>query len=193
MGKLPRKVIETERATPVREEVDVLVVGGGLGGVAAATAAARAGATVLLVERNTFLGGVATAGMCCSIFNCYYTGGSLRRLGTSGIAVEVADALAEAEGYGRSWHDHKGHIIYDIESAKLVLQDLVAASGARMLLGALVSDVVMDGCRLQGLVVESKSGREAILASVFRMQWAAVWATEWKGATRGRTPGPCTC
>ena len=71
MGK--RTVQEPTRHTPVRAEVDVLVAGGGLGGVSAAIAAARAGARTLLVERNGFLGGVATAGMCCSIFNCFYT------------------------------------------------------------------------------------------------------------------------
>ena len=90
------KTIEHAERIPVRSEYDVLVAGGGLGGTAAALAAARAGAKTLLIERNNFLGGVATAGMCCSIFNCYYTGGSQRRPGTSGIAVELADALAGA-------------------------------------------------------------------------------------------------
>ena len=85
---------ENSRRIPVRDAYDVIVCGGGLGGTAAAIASARAGARTLVVERNSFLGGVATAGMCCSIFNCYYTGGEPRRLGTTGIAVEVADAVA---------------------------------------------------------------------------------------------------
>ncbi|MGC9346717.1 MAG: FAD-dependent oxidoreductase, partial [Anaerolineae bacterium] len=129
---------------PVRDAYDVVVCGGGLGGTATAIAAARAGARTLLIERNSFLGGVATAGMCCSIFNCYYTGIKPRRLGTSGIPVEVADALAEATGYGRKWHAHKGHIIYDIERGKLVLQDLVEEAGAEMLLQTWVSDAIVD-------------------------------------------------
>ncbi|MEI6503640.1 MAG: FAD-dependent oxidoreductase, partial [Armatimonadota bacterium] len=54
---------------PVRTQTDVLVCGGGLGGVAAAVAAARTGAQTMLIERNSYPGGVATAGMCCSIFN----------------------------------------------------------------------------------------------------------------------------
>ena len=62
-------IVEGRREIPVRGEYDVIVCGGGLGGTAAATAAARAGARTLLIERNGFLGGVATAGMCCSIFN----------------------------------------------------------------------------------------------------------------------------
>jgi hypothetical protein len=143
---------------------DVIVCGGGLGGVAAAVAAARAGAKTLLVERNGFLGGVATAGMCCSIFNCFHTPDG--RLGTTGIAVEVADAVAEVTGYGRKWRRHKGHIIYDVESGKRVLQDLVAAAGAEVLLQAWIAEAVVDESAVRGVIVETKSGREAIRAKV---------------------------
>jgi hypothetical protein len=154
------------RQLPVRSEYDVIVCGGGLGGTAATMAAARAGAKTLLIERNSFLGGVAIAGMCCSIFNCYYTGGRNRHLGTTGIAVELADALAETMGYGRKWHDHKGHIIYDIERGKLVLQDRVAAAGADVLLQTLTVDAIVDDGAARGVIVETKSGCEAILAGV---------------------------
>jgi ribulose 1,5-bisphosphate synthetase/thiazole synthase len=158
-----RSIEEPQRQTPVRAEVDVLVAGGGLGGISAAMAAARAGARTMIVERNGFLGGVATAGMCCSIFNCLYTAD--HRLGVTGNAVEVTDALAEAEGYGKRWHKHKGHIIYDVEQAKWVLESLVEGAGAQILYDTLVSDVVMDGNTLRGVIVESKSGREAIVAN----------------------------
>ncbi|MBT3289051.1 MAG: FAD-dependent oxidoreductase, partial [Victivallales bacterium] len=158
------RIHEPGRDLPVRGQYDVIVAGGGLGGVAAALASARSGARTLLVERNSFLGGVATAGMCCSIFNCFYT--SEHRLGSTGIPVEIADALAEAMGYGKAWHDHKGHIIYDIELGKLVLAQLVEDAGVDMLLGTRVAGAVMDGNRIRGLIVESKSGREALLAKV---------------------------
>jgi hypothetical protein len=157
-------ICEPARQTPVRDEVDVLVAGGGLGGVAAAIAAARAGARTLLVERNGFLGGVATAGMCCSMFNCFYTAD--HRLGVTGIALEVADALAHAAGYGAKWHRHKGHVIYDVEQAKGVLESLVEAAGAQVLYDALVSGAVMDGDTIRAVTVESKSGREAIRGGV---------------------------
>ena len=160
----PGSVHEAARHVPIRGEWDVIVAGGGLGGVAAALASARAGARTLLVERNSFVGGVATAGMCCSIFNCYYT--SDHRLGVSGIAVAVADALAEAMGYGRKWHDHKGHVIYDVELGKLVLLELLEAAGVDLLLSANVSATVKDGDRLTGVIVEGKSGREALLGKV---------------------------
>ena len=161
-----QSIHELARDLPVRAEYEVIVCGGGLGGVAAAIAAARAGAKTLLIERNSFLGGVATAGMCCSIFNCYYTGGAARHLGTTGIAVEVADALAAAMGYGNKWHAHKGHIIYDIERGKQVLQNLVSDAGADMLLQSCLAGTVMEEGTVRGVIVESKSGREAILGTV---------------------------
>jgi hypothetical protein len=159
-----KRVAEPARDVPVRGEVDVLVAGGGLGGVAAAMAAARAGAKTLLVERNTFAGGVATAGMCCSIFNCYYT--SAGTLGTGGIAVEVADRIGEVEGFGPKWRRHKGHVIYDLETGKLVLAELVEESGAGQLYGAVVAGALIEDGALRGVIVETKSGREAILARV---------------------------
>ena len=157
-------VQENARDVPVRAKVDVLVAGGGLAGVAAATAAARAGANTLLLEQNAFLGGVATAGLCCSIFNCYHT--TTGELAVTGIPVEVADALAEAEGYGRRWRKHKGHIIFDCETGKQYFDQLVEAAGAEILYQTVVCGVVKDGDAVRGVIIESKSGREAVLANL---------------------------
>jgi len=157
-------VVEPAREIPIRDEVDVLVAGGGLAGVSAAAAAARAGAKTLLVERNGFPGGVATAGMCCSVFNCLYT--PSHELVVRGNSLEFVEALAEANGPGARWHQHKGHIIYDVERAKLVLTELLEGAGADYLFDTLVAGVAMEGDVLQGVAVESKSGREAILAKV---------------------------
>ena len=159
-------VEEQARRVPVRDRHDVIVAGGGLGGVAAALSSARAGANTLLIERNAFVGGVATAGMCCSIFNCYYTGGDDRRLATGGIAVEIADALAEATGYGAKWRAHKGHVIYDVELAKLVLQQLLGDAGVHLLLNAWVADAIVRDGRIVGLITETKSGRQAHASDV---------------------------
>ena len=155
-------VLEPARHIPVRDEVDVLVAGGGLGGVSAAVAAARAGARTLLVERNGFPGGVATAGMCCSVFNCYYT--PSHELIVKGNALEFVDELAKAEGPGSRWHDHKGHIIYDIERGKLALIELLERAGVHYLFDTMVANAVMEGDTIRGVVVESKSGREAVRA-----------------------------
>lgn len=161
-----RKVIENSREIPVLGEYDVIVCGGGLGGTSAAIASARAGAKTLLIERNGFLGGVATAGMCCSIFNCYYTSGAQRHLGSTGICVEIANNLAGVMGYGRAWHRHKGHIIYDIERGKQVLQDLVDMAGADMLLQTTTTGVVVEEGDVGGVIIETKSGPQAVCAKV---------------------------
>ncbi len=155
-------VVEPARTIPVRAQVDVLVAGGGLGGVSAAVAAARAGARTLLVERNGFPGGVATAGMCCSVFNSFY--GPNHELIVKGTPLEFVDALAQAEGFGPRWHEHQGHIIYDVERGKLVLTDLLEDNGVAYLFDTLVTGALMDGDVLGGVVIDSKSGREAIAA-----------------------------
>ncbi|OGV65132.1 MAG: hypothetical protein A3K19_15810 [Lentisphaerae bacterium RIFOXYB12_FULL_65_16] len=157
-------VSEPAREIPVRGEFDVIVAGAGLGGLAAALAAARTGAKTLLVERNSFAGGVATAGLCCSIFNCYFTGKG--ELGTTGIPVEVADALAAAEGYGQAWRRHKGHVIYDVERAKWVFDDMLDKAGVQVLYNAVTAGVVKQDGGVRGIVVETKSGREAVRARV---------------------------
>lgn len=159
-------ITESSIEIPVRARPDVLVSGGGLGGVAAAIASARAGAKTILVERNGFLGGTATAGMCCSIFNCFYT--SKHVLATRGIPLEIADTLAEATGYGARWRNHKGHIIYDLEAAKLMLNELVEKAGVKIILGAVISGAVRGGDdSLAAAIIETKSGREAIRAATF--------------------------
>ncbi|HJN15337.1 MAG TPA: FAD-dependent oxidoreductase [Armatimonadota bacterium] len=159
---MTRTITEPSRQTPVRAEVDVLVCGGGLGGVSAAVASARAGAKTLLVERNGFPGGVATAGACCSVFNCLYT--PSHELAVRGNALEFVDALARADGSGPNWHDHKGHIIHDLERAKLTLIDLLEDAGADYLFDAPAAGVLMEEDALLGVCIESKSGREAVLA-----------------------------
>ena len=149
-----------ERNIPVTASADVVVAGGGLGGVAAALAAARAGASVILTETNGFLGGVATAGMCCSVFNCMFS--RERELLVKGIPLEIVDALAVGAGPGMSWRKHKGHMIYDVEKGKLVLADLLEKEGVQVRLNSPVTDVIKEGDRVTHLVTSGKNGLEAI-------------------------------
>jgi hypothetical protein len=160
----PHSHAEPSRSIPVTGAFEVLVAGGGLGGVAAALAAGRAGAKTLLIERSSCLGGVATSGLCCSIFNCFFTSEGV--LGTAGIPVEVADKIAAMEGYGDLWRRHKAHVIYDVENMKRLLETLLADAGVEILYDTFVSGAVMNGKTLQGLVIENKGGRQAIRAKV---------------------------
>lgn len=158
------KNIILERSIPVTASADVVVAGGGLGGIASAIAAARAGASVILTETNGFLGGVATAGMCCSVFNCLYTRD--RELMIKGIPLEIVDALAEGAGPGLSWRKHKGHMIYDVEKAKLVLAELLAKEGVQIRLNSPVTDVIMEDDSVTHLVTSGKNGLEAVACRV---------------------------
>ncbi|MCL2814533.1 MAG: FAD-dependent oxidoreductase [Oscillospiraceae bacterium] len=143
-------------------DTDVLVVGGGLGGLAAALGSARAGAKTMLLERNTYLGGVATAGMCCSVFNCLFTRG--RKLAVSGIPLEITDLLADSGGPGMSWRRHKGHVIYDLELAKLSLDKLAQNNAVQLLLETMVTDVAKENGRLTGVRFIGKGGAGTISA-----------------------------
>ena len=162
MGSTQRIVHEGPRGVSLRRATEVLVCGGGLGGVAAALGAARAGARTVLLERQAFLGGVATAGQCCSMLNCFATADG--QIVTAGIPLEIADALAAATGYGSKWRAHRGHLIYDLEAAKRVLEELVLGAGAEVLYHNVVAAPILDGPRLEGVMAESPSGRGAVLA-----------------------------
>ena len=158
-------VYEPARELPVAAEADVLVVGGGSAGVAAAAAAARRGARVLLVEGMGFLGGTLTAVTLGSIVGFFTVVEGRPMAVVRGLAEEVVDRLRAMGGAGEPKRFLKtASVPYDIFALKLVCDELVEAAGVRLLLHAWVTDVVMDGPRLRGVVVESKSGRFALLA-----------------------------
>ena len=152
------------KSVPTIATADVVVVGGGLGGISAALGAVRAGAKVILLEENGFLGGVATAGMCCSVFNCMFSRD--RRLMIGGNPIEIVDALAVGAGLGNSWKDHKGHIIYDVEKAKLILAELLEKVGVHIRINTPLCDVLKNENRITHAIVCGRNGLEAIACKV---------------------------
>jgi FAD dependent oxidoreductase len=147
------QVVEEARELPVAQEADVLVAGGGIAGVMAALAAARAGARTLVVERFGSLGGTGTAAM----MNLFYVPYAASR----GLVRELFDRLIARGGAIPG-----DFVVYDPELYKVTALEMLAEAGARVLLHTLVSDVVSAGGALGGIVVENKSGRRAILSRV---------------------------
>lgn len=144
---------EPGRDLPILAEVDVLVCGGGPAGTGAAVGAAKAGAKTLLIERHGFLGGMATAGLVVPHFNPHHNGG---------LNTEMIAHLTERGAWGAEYFK----ISFDPEIWKHVSERLVLASGSDILFHTFAVAALMEGNRLRGAVVETKSGRFAILAKV---------------------------
>ena len=156
-------VYEAARDIPVLDEADVLVVGGGVAGCAAAYAAAKAGSKAVLLERNGCLGGVATATLMANIGNVYVTG--THEQVVRGFAGEVADRMVAIGAASPKWASREvpGCVI-DSERFKVVLIEMLEEAGVTILTPALGARPVMEDTCVQGAFVESKSGRQAVLA-----------------------------
>ena len=161
-------VTEPARQLPVVAEPDVLVVGGGPAGLAAACAAARAGASTLLVEAHGCLGGtltLVTLGGFCGIHAVI----DEQRLGrvVGGLCLELEDRLLACDALlPPRRHGRIVGVPYESASLKWVADDLAAAHGVQVLLHHAAVAVITDEQRVQAVIVESKGGRAAIRARV---------------------------
>jgi len=152
---------EAAREIPVIGAYDVIVCGGGPAGFVAAVAAREAGARTLLVERYGFLGGTGTAGLMVE-FGGIHDG---ERVIVGGVTHAFLHRLADFGG--APMPDAESHrMVFDPESMMTVCREMVTESGADLLLHALVVDAVREDGRVAGVVVESKSGRQAVLGKV---------------------------
>ncbi len=162
---MPQRITEPARELPVVEEADVVVAGGGPGGLPAAIAAARHGARVVLIERYGFLGGLATAGLVAPILG--HTASRSTTPIVEGLLREVTERM-HALGGAPTWEEacQEWGIRFDAEAFKYVADEMVQETGVNLLLHALVTDAILEDGRIRGVIVESKSGRQAVLGKV---------------------------
>ncbi|HJX13946.1 MAG TPA: FAD-dependent oxidoreductase [Dehalococcoidales bacterium] len=183
-----KTIKEATRDTRVACEADVVVVGGGPGGIGAAVSAARNGASTVLIERYGVLGGMGTGGLVTIIPNMSDINGKQQIAGICEEWIErlrVRDAVAapKKEEWGVTdkelvkyyfnrifFYIRQDRVCYsaviDAEISKCVLNDMVQEAGVKTYLHSWGTEPIMEGNECRGVIFESKSGRQAVLGKV---------------------------
>lgn len=185
----PREALGTHeepaRAIPIYRTCDVLVVGGGPSGTAAAVSAARGGADVVMLERYNHLGGLSTGGLVIWIDRMSDWQGELV---IQGFAKELMDRLppdaiagpqqedwgSRDESKAAHWSQrtaaYHGVVTWsptiDPERLKLISQEMVLEAGVRLVYHSWACLPIMEEGQVCGATFESKEGRMAIRAKV---------------------------
>ena len=162
---------EPSRQTPIWGEFEVVVVGGGPAGIAAATSAARAGRQTLLIESYGFLGGMGTAAGVTNFCGLHANvHGTIQRV-VHGVADDLLDRMERLGGLKEPHALFGGKIAaqaYDNAALKVASDDLVLGSGAQLLFHTRVVGLVMkDPSAIRAVLIETRSGRYAVLANTF--------------------------
>lgn len=186
-----RTVREVSREVPVVRECDVLVVGGGPAGQAAAVAAARAGAEVTLLERYGYLGGLASGGMVLVLDDMC----SADEVSVGGLALEIIDRMQQISacvvppmedcfrndsvvrdrwvrwGFEDIYSRIKPKPIvyagsFDPEGWKQASQEMALEAGVHLRFHSWFSQAIVEDGSVRGVIVETKAGRQAVLGRV---------------------------
>ena len=163
-------ITEPARTLPVYGEFDVVVVGGGPAGLAASVSAAKHGARTLLVERYGFLGGMGTAGGVTNFAGLYGRKNGAMQQVVHGVVDDLLARIDALGGLNAPQDGMMGRIrvrSYDVSAYKCAADQLLLASGVQLLFHAWAAAVVMQDQQISALVVETKSGRQAIRARCF--------------------------
>lgn len=150
---------ETEREVPIIAEVDVLVIGAGPAGMGAAIQAGRENVSVMLIEQSGDVGGVATTGLMS-----HWTGHT-----QGGIYEEILDQSSDCQNSNKvGFENFNGddRQIINPEKLKLTFLEMLEEAKVKLRLYTFASTPIMDGNTIKGVIIESKSGREAIIAKI---------------------------
>jgi hypothetical protein len=184
-----KMITEPSKEVRVCREADVIVVGGGPAGVAAAVASGRNGADTVLVERYGHLGGLATGGLVLLIMPMSDGTGQQQIAGLCQEMMERLDATGSAvhpkrEDLGSSDRDLVGYwlsrgcrffaqegrvtlnVLFDPEMFKYVLNEMVEEAGVKLFLHSWGTRCMTEQDTVRGVLFESKSGRQAIIGKI---------------------------
>ena len=171
---MEKKFIEVSDRVPVVCETDVLVIGGGVAGIAAALAARRNGARVTLLEKGIVLGGLATLGHVC-VFLAIDDGAGNKIYG--GLTEELLHLTFK---YGPSdlppewkrgvWHvdnpSGRYRTTFNIPAAVIAFDEIMEQEGVDVVFDTVFSEPIMGGDVCRGVIAENKSGRTAYMAKM---------------------------
>ena len=169
--------IDYAKTVPVTQEAEVIVVGGGPAGIAAAIASARNGAKTILVEQYGFLGGMATAGLVGPFMTSYGIDGKdpiiegifrelVDRMLALGAAIDPAGVKGFSAYGGYHPYGHEHVTPFDPEALKVVAQEMALEAGVKLVLHRFFLDCLVDEHKITDIVVASKSGLESLRAEI---------------------------
>ncbi|HEV2528763.1 MAG TPA: FAD-dependent oxidoreductase [Thermomicrobiales bacterium] len=173
----PRSTYTLSRDIPVHDAGEVLVVGGGPAGIAAALAAARNGAETTLIERYGSLGGNLTSGLVGPCMTSYSLDGQqqlikgifeemILRMEESGDAIHPSKVPASSPYCGFIEYGHDKVTPFEPEAVKRVAMEMLLEAGVHVRLHTQFADTIVEGGRVTGVVTISKSGFEAWRAGI---------------------------
>lgn len=149
--------IEPSKKIPVKAEIGVLVIGAGPAGFSAAVNAARQGASTMLIDQAGNVGGVSTTGMMS-----HWTGNT-----KGGFYEEILDKSSDFKSSSEPLGiDTNYRHVINTERLKTVMLQMLMEAGVNLQLYTFASEAIVENNCIKGVIVESKSGREAILAKI---------------------------
>jgi len=162
---------EPSRKTPILGEYDVVVLGGGPAGIAAAAAAGRTGRSTVLIERYGFLGGAGTAAGLSTFCGLHANIHGEHKQVIHGLADEILERLQKMDGLNTPHLSLANKITaqaYDISAYKIAADELLTSSGVKVLFHAFGAGLSKRSDReIDTVIIESKSGRQAIRGRMF--------------------------
>ena len=168
-------IIKETLETKVTEFCDVLVCGGGFAGISAALAAARQGKKVILLEKQFILGGLGTAGLITIYLPLCDGYGRQVSFGIAEELLRLSVSLGAEDRYPHNWldsddktkrtaEDKRFEVQYNPQLFAILAEQLLTESGVTILYGSYAVGVSKEGDRIDAVIIENKSGRQAISA-----------------------------